>query len=278
MNIIISGINGFLGRHLNKYFGKDHHLIGIDVEDGFLDGTKVYSSKHVNKIQTSIDYIILCHAAVASGTHTIPNELLFEVNIGVTETILEQFKNTPTTYISTASIYDHRYTITENTQIFPNNSYSISKYWAEHLVLSKPKTNILRLSSLYGISMKENTLIPNYVNQAIRDKVIKVWGDGSRLQNYVHLTEVAQIIELIIKKRSPTYGKIFLGVAKKEYSNLEIASIIASECDSKITFVNQDFSPSISYNNTKTQKILGWQPSHILKKELKTYIAWKLKK
>jgi hypothetical protein len=50
--------------------------------------------------------------------------------------------------------------------------------------------------------MKENTLIPNYINQGLIKKEIEVWGNGSRLQNYIHVNDVVNVIELIIAKKN----------------------------------------------------------------------------
>lgn len=277
MNILITGISGFLGRHLNSYLSH-YNVIGIDIIDGHINGTKVYSSKNINCINENIDYLVMCHAAVASGSHTVSNDLLYEVNVKLTEQILTTFKDVPTVYISTASIYSNDTVIKETSKVAPRTGYAMSKFWAEQLVLSNPNSTLLRLSSLYGIGMKENTLIPNYVNQAINKKEIQVWGDGSRKQNYVHVNEVGNIIKHIITKKELTYGKTLLGVASKEFSNHEIANIIAAKCNAKINFVNVDNSKSNYYNSSFTQKLLGLKSKNILETELNTYIEWKLKK
>jgi nucleoside-diphosphate-sugar epimerase len=75
-------------------------------------------------------------------------------------------------------------------------------------------------------------------------------------------------------------GKItfpVLGVSSKEYTNDEVAKIIANETDSIINYLNEDKSVSYHYNNELTQKVLNWYPQIELKDGLKNYLRWKEK-
>ena len=73
--------------------------------------------------------------------------------------------------------------------------------WGEKLSFQRENAVILRLSSVYGPSMKANTIIPNYINSALSKKVIEVWGKGVRYQNYIHVDDVVEMIKCIIKKK-----------------------------------------------------------------------------
>ena len=58
----------------------------------------------------------------------------------------------------------------------PSSYYAKTKLQAEHLFKDSQNSYIVRLSSLYGPNMKENTIIPNYVNMALQKNKIEVWG------------------------------------------------------------------------------------------------------
>lgn len=278
MKILITGISGFLGRNLIKKFNH-HELFGLDIQEDTIDGVKVFSSSTLEKLDLNVDVVIICHAAVASGTVVLSNNLLFDVNVSLTEKIVNKFKDAFVVYVSTASIYDINLDLVyENSTINPQSQYAISKFWAEKVVLNNKKSAIIRLSSLYGIGMKENTLIPNYINQALMNKSIQVWGTGSRLQNYVHVDDIANYIFLIIENQQKFYGELFLGVSKKEYSNLQIAEIIATITNVEITFVNEDKSKSFCYNNEYSTGLLNWEPETTIENSLQNYIEWKQKK
>lgn len=277
MKILITGIKGFLGINLIERLDK-HEVFGLGTKEETIGKIQVFNSNELDKLDQDFDLVIICHAAVESGTTTLSNENLFNVNVSLTERIIYKFKNAFIIYISTTSVYDFNFDfITETSNINPQSNYSLSKLWGEKIVLINKKTVILRLSSMYGIGMKENTLIPNYVNQALNSGIIEVWGKGDRLQNYVHVDDVVQYIDLIIQNKENLYGKILLGVSKKQYSNLEIANIILNYTKGKIKFVNEDNSKSFCYNNNYTRNLLNWEPQVEIEDRLKKYIEWKKK-
>ena len=277
MKILITGIKGFLGRNLIKSLDK-YELFGLGTQEETINNIQVFDSNHLHKLEIDIDIVIICHAAVASGNITVSNEKLFNVNVLLTEKIIDKFKNAFVIYISTTSVYDINFDcITESSNINPQSNYSLSKLWAEKIVSINKKSVILRISSMFGIGMKENTLIPNYVNQAVKKSSIEVWGKGNRLQNYVHVDDVVQYINLIIQNQENLYGKILLGVSKKHYSNLEIAQIISNNTEGKINFINEDNSKSFCYNNNYTSNLLNWEPEVDIEERLNIYIEWKKK-
>ncbi|MDI6049225.1 NAD(P)-dependent oxidoreductase [Flavobacterium sp. XS2P24] len=277
MKILITGIKGFLGINLIESLDK-HEVFGLGTQGETIGEIQVFNSNDLDKFEQDFDLVIICHAAVESGTTTLSNENLFNVNVSLTERIIYKFKNAFIIYISTTSVYDFNFdSITETSNINPQSNYSLSKLWGEKIVSINKKTVILRLSSMYGIGMKENTLIPNYVNQALNSGIIEVWGKGDRLQNYVHVDDVVQYIDLIIQNKENLYGKILLGVSKKQYSNLEIAHIILNYTKGKIKFVNEDNSKSFCYNNNYTRNLLNWESQEEIEDRLKKYIEWKKK-
>ena len=277
MKILITGISGFLGRNLISKLS-EYELFGLDIQEEIVQGVTVFSSNTLEDLNLDIDIVIVCHAAVASGTTVLSNTLLYDVNVSLTEKIINKFKEAFIIYISTASIYDiNLELIQEYSAINPQSNYAISKFWGERIISSN-KSVIIRLSSLFGIGMKENTLIPNYINQALQNKVIQVWGKGERVQNYIHVSDVANLIYLIIQNQQKFLGKLLLGVSKNEYSNLQMAQIIAELTQSEIQFVNDDHSKSFCYNNNYTTNLLNWKPDINIKERVQNYIEWKQKK
>jgi UDP-glucose 4-epimerase len=276
--IIISGINGFLGNRLKELLSKEFQVFGIDIKESNDGEIKVFSSTDLVNITVEPDYIVLCHAAVSSGTISLEIDLLFKVNVKLTEEIIIKFPNAKIIFISTASIYhiDGKL-INEDTVDCPTNDYSTSKYWAERVVLKTKRAAVIRLSSLFGINMKENTIIPNYVNQALKNNKIEVWGKGKRQQNYILVDDVCMLIKDVIANHQKVVNKILLAVSNKEYSNLEVAKMITDETKSNIEFVNEDNSVSLNYNNKKTQNLLNWSPNSDFSQEIAKYITWKQK-
>lgn len=277
--IIISGIKGFLGNRLKDLLQKDFELYGIDKETSLEEGIKTYSSEILEEIDVKPDFLILCHAAVSSGSTMLGNDLLYKVNVSLTEKIVAKFQTSKIIFISTASIYNlESGVISESTIDSPQNAYSITKYWTEKVVLNTNRAVVVRLSSLYGTNMKENTIIPNYINQALSNNTIEVWGQGERYQNYIHVDDVCNLVNEIVEQHATLVNEIILAVHNKEYSNLDLAKIIASETRSNVEFVKTDNSISLHYDNKKTQALLNWAPKANFKKEISNYIKWKQKR
>lgn len=276
MTILITGIYGFLGFHLTKKLSEKHGVIGLYRTSKSIElGENVSLFTSLDQIDIIPDVIIMCHAAVSSGTTKVDKEELFETNVNFTKQIVETFPTTKTIYISSVSVFGNTTEVMqEQTTSNPETDYAFSKLAGENEVKHNPNSSIIRFSSLYGIGMKENTLIPNYCNQALQLKTIEVWGNGSRFQNYIHVEDAVRLIEKTIECDAEITFPI-LGVANKEYSNEEVAKIISDATDSKINYTNQDTSLSVHYTNELTQKVLNWHSEIKLKDGLKNYLEWK---
>ena len=274
--ILISGIKGFLASHLFSLLKDDFIVYGIGRKTELWNGIQVFSSTDLDAISIQPDFLILCHAAVSSGQVMLDEEQLFAVNVSLTEQLIKKFSSSKVIYISTCSVYDIKTNlIQEESPINPQSQYATSKYLAEQLVLETSNVSIIRLSSLYGIGMKENTIIPNYINQALKNKVITVWGRGLREQNYIYVEDACQYIILAVRNFDLVKNKTLLGVGNEEYSNIDLAQIIAEYTSASIEFVNVDSASSFHYNNQKTCNILGWKPETNFKAAIINYIQWK---
>ena len=275
MKVLLTGINGFLGSYLALSIKKKHEVVGISRTAEILNKIPIYDSNNLADIPINPDLIIFCHAAISSGNTKKDLTTLFNTNVLLTEKLVNQFPAAKYIYISSASIFSTSiFPVSEMTFSNPANDYAMSKYWGELIIQKSLACAIIRISSLYGIGMKENTLIPNYVNQAICNGKIEVWGTGIRKQNYFHVNDAVELVNAVILKDRWS-RKIYLGTDINEYSNLQIAEIIAAEANAKIVFRNTDLSTSINFDNKETIDSLNWKPATTISKGLKQYIEWK---
>lgn len=278
MKILITGIYGFLGSNLAKKIAKKHAVIGLyNTEKQIKFDGNVICFNQLESIDIVPDLIIMCHASVSSGTIDIDQDKLFQTNVDFTKRVVEKFSTVRSIYISSVSVYGNNDNIiNEQFVVNPETDYALSKLAGEKQVRQNPNSIIIRLSSLYGNGMKENTLIPNYCNKALESKSIQVWGNGSRFQNYIHVDDAIHLIEKAIEYQSQIDFPL-LAVSSKEYSNDEVAKIISGLTNSVINYVKEDYSPSFHFKNKITQKTLNWQSEIELEIGLKYYIEWKKK-
>lgn len=274
--ILISGIKGFLGSHLAAALKAEWTVYGVGKATGNIDGIQVFPSDGIESVEITPEYVIMCHAAVSSGQVAQPADLLFEVNVGLTQRLIDKFSGSKIVYVSSASVYGTaNEAVTENFAVNPKTDYAVSKLEGEKAALNAENAVVIRLSSLYGKHMKEVTIIPNYVNQALQNKKIEVWGKGERMQNYLAVDDACDCIKAVIENFDAVNRKTLLCVGDKEHSNDELAKIIAAGTGSEIIYVNQDTSPSVRYDNSATKKLLDWSPKTVLNKGITHYIQWK---
>jgi UDP-glucose 4-epimerase len=278
MKILITGVSGFLGNKLVKSLKDRYDIIGIigpSKKDCNFQGINAYYSNDLNQISEEPEVVVMCHAIIPSNNLENRSKDLFMANVEFTEQITNIFPNAYHLYISSVAVYGENDSMLDESSILsPESEYAISKLWGEKKVKLVKKCGILRLSSLYGISMKNNTIIPIYVNQALKNGKIEVWGDGERKQNYIHVTDAMQYIEAMVQYKAEG---IYLATSEKETSNIELAEIIRYQTNAQIIFMGFDNSPSKRYNNEITKKSLNIEKQIELSEGIQQYISWKVK-
>lgn len=276
MNVLITGCKGFLGRYIVERLKEKYHLTGVEIgQHENSEDITIYNPDEIMDTDLQPDVVIMCHAAVSSGTYQVDTDKLFISNVEFTDKLIKKFTGSYQIYISTISVYGDRQGIyDESTLPSPVTEYAISKLWGEKVVAASKNYGILRLTSLYGIGMKENTIIPNYINQALSKQEIQVWGKGERRQNYVFVEEVAEYIEKMMLLKSQG---VHIAASSNEINNAYLAEIISKETGAVLRFINEDNSPSVAINNSSTREKLNKTDETQLSENLKKYIHWKQK-
>ena len=239
--VIITGVNGFIGRHLAEYLisiGKP--VIGIDnfstsKNDGFIN--KLDRFYFIDLATANIDRL----SEVASTAETVyhlaakarvqPSFLqpmrFHHTNVTGTTRLLEAMKsfNAKLVYTSTSSVYGD--TITD---ISPQSPYALQKCQAEQAIRSYSEWYnfehlICRLFNVYGDGMpvgQYSQLIPTLIDQHNRGTPFTVYGDGSARRDFTHVSDVVSALT------SGYCGTIDVGTGTN-YSVHEICNMIDPE-------------------------------------------------
>ena len=142
-------------------------------------------------------------------------------------------------YLSSAAVYGESphfsECITENSTVEPDSYYAISKINAEHL-LKKMASEfnfplcIARPPLIYGLGDKSLGYGPTqFCFNAVHEKLIKVWGDGDELREFVHIQDLAQICFLLSTQRSCGTVNVVRGISYTFRDVLGILQTISSK-------------------------------------------------
>jgi UDP-glucose 4-epimerase len=279
LNSLVTGYRGFLASHLVRALSitQTPFLTGrTSPESSALD--EYYIPPEVLFYNTtSFDSIFHLAAYIPLRADRDTEQLLNEVNVDYTARICKTLHFKKMIFSSSVSVYgasQNSLPFNEYSVLTAQDGYGLSKIKAEQAVEELQNYCIIRFSSLYGPGMKENTMIPIFVNQALDRGRITVFGDGRRMQNYLYFGDA---VELLKKAHQSEITGTFLGTDTLSYSNLEVAELVAGATGAKLEFLGEDVMPSVIYNNEFTQQKLQWKPKTTLETGIENYIQWKKK-
>lgn len=210
--ILITGANGFVGKHLIEKLECNFELYAIDfqvVKDIAAERSFVCNISNFDKIKeifTSIKPDILIHlAAIVHKNNADTSEENYNfINFECSKFLFDQCKihNTKIIFSSTIEVYGENELncIDEHSICNPNSFYSISKYKAEQYLasLTGVEYSILRLTPLYG---KNFTLNIDKRVYLIKNKVAYYFKAGSYTFDFCSINNVKDFIEFICKNK-----------------------------------------------------------------------------
>jgi len=207
-NILITGCNGYIGSEIvNQLALNDIDYTGIDKTDNSNDRSFCFNlcdTEEVNNILSSKKFDFILH----TGTHSalVYNKDFLEVYYEDLKALRNIFlglqntnHNTRLIYFSSSYVYSGLHSdewVTEKTILAPTHNFGLAKAFFEQMILRVHSNSIIfRLSSVFG---QGNYLHPNAIEvmaqEAIRNKLLTVWGEGSRKMQYVFIEDVIKCV------------------------------------------------------------------------------------
>ena len=320
-NILITGGAGYIGSHISEVLIKNKKKIFI--VDNLSSGYKKLINKKANffkinilntkKIKeiiltNKIDSVIHLAANLIIGEGEKNPKKFFINNVMGTKNLLKACKNTQIknfVFSSTAAVYkEGQYKVNENSIIKPKSVYGKTKINGEKLIINFAKKNkinygILRYFNIAGsspsgklglINKNSDHLFKNFSIQLMKKKPkLKIYGtdyetkDGSCIRDFIHVSDIADIHYLILKKIDKTnVSKILNCGYNKGASVLEVAKEFSRQSSKNVNIIyskrrNNDLIKIIASNN-KLKKFIKWKPKfNNLSKIVKSCIDWEKK-
>jgi UDP-glucose 4-epimerase len=300
VRVLITGGAGFIGSHLCDA------LVARGDEVNILDNLSTGSKGNIAHLEGKIrvhqgdirdkalveslvdDSELVLHMAAALGVDNILENPI--------ESISTNFYGSEVV-LNAALKYDKRILIASTSEIYGKNkkqplseiddrvigtpqkirwSYSDAKALEEatahFLFLTKQlKVTTIRFFNTVGPRQtgKYGMVIPRFINAAVNNQPLKIFGDGTQTRVFCHVTDSVRAI-LAIANDDKTIGEVFNLGGRGEISILDLAKLIIQKTNSKsdITFTVYEDAYAVGFedmarrvpNISKIFNFVGWEP------------------
>jgi dTDP-glucose 4,6-dehydratase len=298
---LVTGGAGFLGSHLcEELLRRGHRVICVDnLETGSLTNIEHIRDdafEHLNLniidpyfVDERIDFVYhLASPASPIDYLRLPLHTLKVGSYGTHHTLGLAKKHRARFLIaSTSEVYgdpkEHPQRETywgHVNPIGPRGVYDEAKRYAEALTMAYHRqqgvdTAIVRIFNTYGPRMRphDGRAIPTFLRQALQDRPITVFGDGSQTRSFTYVDD--EIRGLIALAESGYHNPVNVG-NPNEFTLLELANTVIEVSGSKSEIVFEALpiddpqvrQPDISL----AREILGWEPEVSLREGLERTI------
>ena len=299
---LVTGGAGFLGSHLcEALLAKGHRVICLDnLETGSLANIEALRDDafsflhhdvsepiaidepldfvyHLAALASPIDYMRLPLHSLKTGSYGTHHAL------GVAK-----WKRARFLLASTSEVYGdpemHPQTETywgNVNPIGPRGVYDEAKRYAEALTMAYHRqqgvdTSIVRIFNTYGPKMRPNDgrAIPNFISQALAEKPLTVYGDGSQTRSFCYVDDLIRGLILLVD--SGEHLPVNIG-NPGEYTILQLAEAVLAATGSPSQVVFEALpvdDPQVRQPDiTRARQILGWAPEIELDEGLRRTLA-----
>lgn len=295
--VLVAGGAGFIGSHLCKrLLFENYKVICVDSlitgdksnSKDFLNNQNfTFLEKDITKLtdrELAADFIFHL-ASPASPNKKSPRsyinhpiETLLANSLG-TYNLLELAKKTSSKllYASSSEVYGDPDVSPQNEDYFGNvnpngirSVYDEGKRFGEAMTMAyfrkfNLNVRIIRIFNTYGPFMQKDDgrVVSNFINQAILNKPITIYGDGSQTRSFCYVDDMVEGLMLAMFS-DKTKGEVINLGSPNERKISELATMIKDITSSRSDIVFEDLpqddpkvrKPDIS----KAEELLGWRP------------------
>jgi dTDP-glucose 4,6-dehydratase len=294
---VVTGGAGFLGSHLCEHLlGKGHRVVCVDnLDTGSLQNISqirdpAFSFLHHDiteyvEIEGEVDYVYhLASPASPIDYQRLPLHTLKVGSYGTHHMLgVAKLKRARFLLASTSEVYGDPQVHPQPEDywghvnpIGPRGVYDEAKRYAEALTMAYHRqqgvdTCIARIFNTFGSRMRphDGRAIPTFLRQALQDKPLTVFGDGSQTRSFCYVDDL--IGGLVALVESEAHTPINIG-NPDEMSLLELAQTVISVTESRSEIVYEALpvdDPSVRQPDiTRAKQLLAWEPKVDLREGL----------
>ena len=264
-SILVTGSNGFIGRHLVEDFKKrGSRVFALNRLDG-----DTCRSETWGKYPKADCVVHLAGQTFVPDSWTHP-ELFIESNALSTAHALEYCRVHAAKLIFLSSyMYSTKsaLSVKESDELNPVNPYALSKFLGENICryyseFFGTQVAILRPFNVYGIGQTEKFLIPSIIRQARAGDEIKVM-DSKPSRDYIYIDDLLEAIHRVVNT-AIDFDVLNVGTGKS-YSVGELINVLGLVVgrNLKVVSANTERQSEINFTQadiTHATEVLGWKP------------------
>jgi len=301
---VVTGAAGFLGSHLvDLLIQRGHKVVGIDnLVTGTADNiAHLAGNPNLRFIQQDVTEFIFLDGPVDYVWHfaspaspvdyaELPIQTLKVGSLGTHKALgLAKHKGARFLLASTSEVYGDPLVHPQAEEywgnvnpIGPRGCYDEAKRFAEALTMAYHRehgleTRIARIFNTYGPRMRLNDgrVVPAFVSQALRNRPLSVFGDGSQTRSFCYCSD---LIEGIYRLMMSAFAQPVNIGNPRELTVLEFAKEIirVTGAKSRITFkpLPQDDPRQRQPDISRARNMLLWEPKVSLADGLKETVRY----
>lgn len=283
MRVLITGINGFIGKHLaNKLIQRGHIVLGLGRSNGGALNRAI-----VEKVTRNVE-IVIHLAALTSHKDIEENKFeALETNLQGTKNVLDAFSKSKNAhkflYASSGKVYGriYRLPISEDHTTNPLGTLGKSKLIAEKLIDfysgDQKEFIIFRIFNVYGPGQRKNFLIPTILEQLNKKKM--VLGDLEAKRDYIYIDDLINAFVLAIEKKGIPGVSIYNICTGRSFSASQIVRKISKikgidiKIKSNPTLIRKDEEKDEYGSFEKAKNTFGWESKFSIEEGLKKMIT-----
>jgi dTDP-glucose 4,6-dehydratase len=298
---IVTGGAGFLGSHLcDHLLAKDHQVICVDN----LDTGSLQNLEHISNpkftflnldlteplfIDDDVDFVYhLASPASPIDYARLPLHTLKVGSYGTHHMLgLAKLKRARFLLASTSEVYGDPEVHPQPEDywgnvnpIGPRGVYDEAKRYAEAMTMAYLRqqgvdTAIVRIFNTYGPRMRphDGRAIPTFLRQALSEKPVTVFGDGSQTRSFCYVDDLVR--GLILLAESGVHEPVNIG-NPNEMTLLEMAKAVIELTESRSEIVFEALpvdDPKVRQPDiSRAKDLLGWEPEIDLRDGLRKTI------
>jgi dTDP-glucose 4,6-dehydratase len=298
---VVTGGAGFLGSHLcDHLLANGHRVICLDN----LDTGSLQNVEHIDNpdftflnhdltqpllLDDDVDFVYhLASPASPIDYARLPLHTLKVGSYGTHHMLgLAKFKRARFLLASTSEVYGDPEVHPQPEDywgnvnpIGPRGVYDEAKRYAEALTMAYHRqqglnTCIVRIFNTFGARMRphDGRAIPTFLRQALQDKPVTVFGDGTQTRSFCYVDDL--IRGFVLLAESDVHLPVNLG-NPKEMSLLKLAEAVIEVAESRSEIVFEALpvdDPQVRQPDiTRAKQLLGWEPEVELRDGLRRTI------